>query len=144
MIFVSNTIQHNTIQYNTIQYNTIQYNTIQYNTKSGNSRARYPFWVFPLQNRVINLRRRWHIPVLSRLSSPPVASKSFINKLFCPFWVNLKAEDTHFLDVSEKETIFLVGAWLFYVNQNFFRFKGKLSLNKISSWNDRHHFQTLP
>ena len=35
-------------------------------------------------------------------------------------WVNLKAKDIHFLDVSEKETIFLVGAWLFNMNQNFF------------------------
>ena len=55
-----NTIQYNTIQYNTIQYNTIHYNTLQYNM-SGNSRTGYPFLVFPLQNRVIILRRRWHM-----------------------------------------------------------------------------------
>ena len=74
-----NTIQYNTIQYNTIQYNTIQYNTIQYNTilwcKEGvvtpkqdmiyplGSRTGYTFWDFPLQNKVINLRCLWHIPV---------------------------------------------------------------------------------
>ena len=46
--------------------------------------------------------------------------------------MNLKAKDIHFLDVSEKETIFLVSTWLFYMNQNSFRFKGKLSLNKIT------------
>ena len=57
-------------------------------------------------------------------------SNTFINKLFCPFQVNLKARDIHFLDVSETETIFIVSAWLFYMNQNFFRFKGKLSLNR--------------
>ena len=49
-----------------------------------------------------------------------------------------------FLDVSEKETISSVGAWLFYMNQNFFKFKGKLSLNKISLSNKGHHFQTSP
>ena len=47
--------------------------------------------------------------------------------LLCEF---KKVKDIHFLDVSEKETISLVGAWLFYMNQNFFKFKGKLSLNK--------------
>ena len=66
-----NTIQYNTIQYNTIQYNTIQYNTIQYNTIQYNkiqytnvvgSRTGYTFWIFPLRNRVVNLKRRAHIP----------------------------------------------------------------------------------
>ena len=39
-----------------------------------------------------------------------LVSKSFISELFCPFSVNLKAKDIHFLDVSEKETVFLVSA----------------------------------
>ena len=89
MVFVSNmlghntiqckTIQYNTMQNNTIQYNTIPYNTIQYNTIRGSSgksrtgymintlgsKTGYTFWVFPLQNRVVNLRHVW-----SQLSSP--------------------------------------------------------------------------
>ena len=84
MIFVSNTIhqiqyntiQYNTIQYNTIQYNTIQYNTIQYNTIQYNAIQYNRFKkgvVTPEQGilfgfshsrtGVINLKRRWHIPV---------------------------------------------------------------------------------
>ena len=41
-----------------------------------------------------------------------LVSKSF-KQIPGPFSVNLlvKAKDIHFLDVSEKETIFLVGAW---------------------------------
>ena len=59
--------------------------------------------------------------------------------------MNLKAKDIHFLDVSEKETIFLIGAWwVLYEPEFFFSFKGKLSQNKIISWNDGHDFQTSP
>ena len=48
-----------------------------------------------------------------------VSKLIFYKRIFCSFWVNLKAKDIHFPDVLEKETIFLVGAWLFYMNQNF-------------------------
>ena len=80
MVFVSNTIQYNTIQYNTIQYNTIntiqyntiqcntiQYNTIQYNTIHNFALRKVPekgvLLDFPFQNKVVNLRHRWQIPV---------------------------------------------------------------------------------
>ena len=35
----------------------------------------------------------------------------FYKQISGPFSVNLKAKDIHFLGFSEKETIFVVGAW---------------------------------
>ena len=44
--------------------------------------------------------------------------------------MNLKAKDIHFLYVTEKETISQSVLSEFYINQNFFGFKGKLSVIK--------------